>query len=323
MEDHERMKDAALLRISNLNTMYGNSLILKGISMSVGHGEIVGVVGESGSGKSTVIYSAMGLLGKGGRVASGEIRYKTQDLLKISAEELRRLRGEKMTLIAQNPLDSFHPIRKIGKELRLFVKAHQTVSYPKAENEMLWLMEKFGLRDGREILGKYAFELSGGMCQRTAAALAMVRKPEVLFADEPTSALDVTVQKQVVEEMLRVREEAGTSILIVSHNIGVISYMADKIYVMYAGSVVEYGSTREIVRYSAHPYTQNLIQAVPKMNQPVFRAAGIAMRARESSGCPYVNHCPEKKKICEEQMPAFREILDGHYVRCWKSGEVL
>ena len=243
MEDHERMKDAALLRISNLNTMYGNSLILKGISMSVGHGEIVGVVGESGSGKSTVIYSAMGLLGKGGRVASGEIRYKTQDLLKISAEELRRLRGEKMTLIAQNPMDSFHPIRKIGKELRLFVKAHQTVSYPKAENEMLRLMEKFGLRDGREILGKYAFELSGGMCQRTAAALAMVRKPEVLFADEPTSALDVTVQKQVVEEMLRVREEAGTSILIVSHNIGVISYMADKIYVMYAGSVVEYGST--------------------------------------------------------------------------------
>ena len=238
MEDHERMKDAALLRISNLNTMYGNSLILKGISMSVGHGEIVGVVGESGSGKSTVIYSAMGLLGKGGRVASGEIRYKTQDLLKISAEELRRLRGEKMTLIAQNPMDSFHPIRKIGKELRLFVKAHQTVSYPKAENEMLRLMEKFGLRDGREILGKYAFELSGGMCQRTAAALAMVRKPEVLFADEPTSALDVTVQKQVVEEMLRVREEAGTSILIVSHNIGVISYMADKIYVMYAGSVV-------------------------------------------------------------------------------------
>ena len=161
------------------------------------------------------------------------------------------------------------------------------------------------------------------MCQRTAAALAMVRKPEVLFADEPTSALDVTVQKQVVEEMLRVREEAGTSILIVSHNIGVISYMADKIYVMYAGSVVEYGSTREIIRYSAHPYTQNLIQAVPKMNQPIFRAAGTAMRAQESSGCPYVNHCPEKKKICEEQMPAFREILDGHYVRCWKSGEVL
>ena len=176
------------------------------------------------------------------------------------------------------------------------------------------------MRDGREILGKYAFELSGGMCQRTAAALAMVRKPEVLFADEPTSALDVTVQKQVVEEMLRVREEAGTSILIVSHNIGVISYMADKIYVMYAGSVVEYGSTREIVRYSAHPYTQNLIQAVPKMNQPVFRAAGIAMRARESSGCPYVNHCPEKKKICEEQMPAFQKISDGHYVRCWQSG---
>ena len=127
------------------------------------------------------------------------------------------MRGEKMTLIAQNPMDSFHPIRKIGKELRLFVKAHQTVSYPKAENEMLRLMEKFGLRDGREILGKYAFELSGGMCQRTAAALAMVRKPEVLFADEPTSALDVTVQKQVVEEMLRVREEAGTSILSLIH----------------------------------------------------------------------------------------------------------
>ena len=293
------MKDAALLRISNLNTMYGNSLILKGISMSVGHGEIVGVVGESGSGKSTVIYSAMGLLGKGGRVASGEIRYKTQDLLKISAEELRRLRGEKMTLIAQNPMDSFHPIRKIGKELRLFVKAHQTVSYPKAENEMLRLMEKFGLRDGREILGKYAFELSGGMCQRTAAALAMVRKPEVLFADEPTSALDVTVQKQVVEEMLRVREEAGTSILIVSHNIGVISYMADKIYVMYAGSVVEYGGTREIVRYSAHPYTQNLIITGCSQN--------------ESAGFPGGRHCHEsagkqRMPVCES-LPGEKENM--------------
>ena len=230
------------------------------------------------------------------------------------------MRGEEIALIAQNPIDSFHPIRKIGKELRLFVKAHQTVSYPDAEKEMLRLMDKFNLSDGKEILGKYAFELSGGMCQRAAAALAMVRKPEVLFADEPTSALDVTVQKQVVEEMLRVREEAGTSILMVSHNICVISYMADKIYVMYDGSVVEYGIAREIIRYSAHPYTQNLIRAVPKMNQPVSRDVRTIMEKRESSGCPYVNYCPEKKKICEEQMPAFREISDGHYVRCWQSG---
>lgn len=318
MEDHKRVSASELLDIRALNTVYGDTPILQGVSVTVKQGQIIGIVGESGSGKSTVIYSTLGLLGKGGRVTAGEIFYDGLNLRELSKAELRRLRGEELSLIAQYPLDSFHPIRKIGQELKLFVKAHKTVSYKEAEAEMLRLMKKFGLKDGKEILGKYAFELSGGMCQRTAIALAMVRCPKILFADEPTSALDVTVQKQVVDEMLRIREESGTSVVIVSHNIGVISYMADEIYVMYAGHVLEHGKTVEVIQNAVHPYTQHLVRVIPRMNQPPIRNVNMTKKARTDIGCPYRENCPEKTKRCEEEIPPIRKISEEHYVRCWK-----
>lgn len=317
MADYKGITPSELLHIRELDTVYGDASILRGVSVSVSQGQIVGLVGESGSGKSTVIYSTLGILGKGGAVTDGEILYENRDLLKLSKEEMRKLRGEELSLIAQNPVDSFHPIRKIDQELRLFVKAHRTVSFRDAEAEMLRLMEKFSLKDGKEILGKYAFELSGGMCQRTAIALAMVCCPKMLFADEPTSALDVTVQKQVVDEMLRVREESGTAIVMVSHNIGVISYMADEIYVMYAGHVLEYGKTKEVIQHAEHPYTRNLVRVIPKMNQPPVRNVHMTKKIKADTGCPYRENCPGKTEKCKEALPPFKKLSEGHFVRCW------
>lgn len=172
-----------LLKIDHLNVAYGDSPILRGVSMSVNPGEILGVVGESGSGKSTTVYATLGILGKGGHVTEGSVRYGEKELLELSREEMRRLRGSDISLIAQNPVESFHPIRKIGSQLRELVKCHGDISYKEAEEQMLEIMSKINLKDGKRLLNSYAFELSGGMCQRVSIAMSMVLKPKLLLAD--------------------------------------------------------------------------------------------------------------------------------------------
>ena len=170
-----------LLKVDKLSVNYGKAAILRSVSVTVNSGKIIGIVGESGSGKSTLIYSALGILGRGGRITDGTILYDGIDLQKISKEEFRRLRGQRLSLIAQDPMQSFHPVRKIRKELQELVKAHEGISVKEAETEMVHYMEKFHLHDPRSILDKYAFELSGGMCQRTSIAMAMVLRPQILF----------------------------------------------------------------------------------------------------------------------------------------------
>ena len=281
MEDHKRVSASELLDIRALNTVYGDTPILQEVSVTVKQGQIIGIVGESGSGKSTVIYSTLGLLGKGGRVTAGEIFYDGLNLRELSKAELRRLRGEELSLIAQYPLDSFHPIRKIDQELKLFVKAHKTVSYKEAEAEMLRLMEKFGLKDGKEILGKYAFELSGGMCQRTAIALAMVRCPKILFADEPTSALDVTVQAQIVKLLKRINQKKGTAILFISHDLSLVRRLCSRVIVMKDGRIVEQGAMEDIFENPQQEYTQKLIAAIPRC---VKKNSGRSAKTEEAHG---------------------------------------
>ena len=310
-----------LLWIKDLDVAYGDEPILRGVSLTVGKSEIVGVVGESGSGKSTVLYAALGILGKNGRVTGGELRYDGKDLLAMNREELRRLRGSEISLIAQNPMDSFHPIRKVRSQLRELAACHEGISPQEAEERILETMAKINLPDGKRILNSYAFEMSGGMCQRASIALSMVMRPKLLLADEPTSALDVTVQKQVVEELMKVRDSYGTAILIVSHNMGVISYMADSVVVMYAGMVLEYGDKAAVIRHALHPYTQNLIRAIPSMDKPAPRGVKAIEVDRRTPGCPYAAACSDCTEQCRKALPPFTQAETGHFVRCWQVKE--
>lgn len=307
---------APLLTLREVGVDYGDVPILRDVAMDVHPAQIVGIVGESGSGKSTAIYATLGILGRGGRVTAGDITYDGKNLLALSAEQMRCLRGDELSLIAQDPRASFHPIRTIKSELHELVRAHGTMGTREAEQEMLRAMERISLPDGERILGQYAFELSGGMCQRTSIAMAMVMKPRILFADELTSALDVTVQKQVVEEMMKIRDDFGTAIFMVSHNMGVISHMSDYIYVMLSGRVMECGTRDEVIGHTLHPYTKNLIEVIPRMNRPAPRGMSMRGAACGAAGCPFRPACPHKKTECDGGIPRLEEVSPGHFVRC-------
>ena len=257
----------ALLRYNHVDISYLGQPVIRDVSFSLRSGEILGIVGESGSGKSTLIKAAMGLLGGEGRVSGGSIRYQGRNLLELSPKEMRTLCGPELGYIFQNAGSSFCPIRTVGAQLYETMKEHGKISKADFEIQSLELLGKLGFADGKRILASYPFELSGGMQQRIGIAAAMLLNPSVLFADEPTSALDVTIQKQVVEEMLMVRETFGTAIVLVTHNLGVIGAMADRVLVLENGRCVECGSTRQVLSQPCADYTKALLAAVPRLRR--------------------------------------------------------
>ena len=258
---------AEILRFEHVDITYNGFKAIKDVSFTVDEGEILGVVGESGSGKSTLIKAAMGLLGPTGLVTRGDIWYKGKNLPDLSPRELRRLNGPELGMIFQYAGSSFCPIRTVGAQLYESMTEHDNFSRGEFAARATDLLGKIGFDDARRILDSYPFELSGGMQQRVGIAAAMLLHPSVLMADEPTSALDVSVQKQVVEEMLLVRRTFGTSIVLVTHNIGVIGAMADKVLVMRYGEMVEYGETKQVLEHPKEDYTKLLMSAVPKLRR--------------------------------------------------------
>ncbi|MBO5640733.1 MAG: ABC transporter ATP-binding protein [Oscillospiraceae bacterium] len=256
-----------ILRYDHVDISYNGVKVIKDVSFTVSGGEILGIVGESGSGKSTLIKAAMGLLGNTGLVTRGDIWYKGKNLPDLSAAELRRLNGPELGMIFQYAGSSFCPIRTVGAQLYESITEHESISKEAFRARATELLEKIGFENALRILESYPFELSGGMQQRVGIAAAMLLNPGVLLADEPTSALDVSVQKQVVEEMLLVRRTFGTSIVLVTHNIGVIGAMADKVLVMKNGEMVEYGETRQVLNNPKEDYTRLLMSAVPKLKR--------------------------------------------------------
>lgn len=256
-----------LLDIRHVEISYAGTPVVHDVTLQMQPGEILGIVGESGSGKSTVIKAAMGLLGKNGAVTRGDIYYRGKNVLEAKGEELRKMRGLGMGMIFQNTGASLCPIRRIEEQLYESVLQHEKISRFEVRRRALELFEKMKLRDGERILKSYPFELSGGMNQRVGIMMAMILNPDLLFADEPTSALDVTVQAQVVREMVKLRELFGTGIAIVTHNIGVVEYMADQIAVLYQGKLVEYGTKEEVLYHPQEPYTRQLIGAVLRMDR--------------------------------------------------------
>ena len=256
-----------MLKINHLNISYQNTPAVQDLSLAVGAGQIVGIAGESGSGKSTMLRSIIGLLGNEGRITAGDILFEGRQLQRMKDRELEKIRGKDIAMIFQQPESSFDPVTTIGKQFCEAVRVHEKVSKKEALDRGRELLEKLHFQDPERILDSYAFELSGGMCQRAAIALGMVCKPRLLLADEPTSALDVTVQSQTADVLMELRENFGTSILMVTHNMGVIAYMADYVGVMYKGRLVEWGKKEEILLEAAHPYTKALIRAIPKFGE--------------------------------------------------------
>ncbi len=256
-----------LLRYDHVEISYNGFQAVKDISFSLQEGEIIGIVGESGCGKSTLIRAAMGLLGPAGMVTRGDIWFQGKNLPDLPERELRKINGAKIGMIFQSSGSSFCPIRTVGAQLYESMTEHKKINRKEFEVHACDMLQKLGFEDPQRILSSYPFELSGGMQQRVGIAAAMLLSPSVLLADEPTSALDVSVQKQVVEEMLMVREAFGTAIILVAHNIGVIGAMADKVMVLKDGEMVEYGTTEQVLHSPRAAYTRRLLAAVPRLRR--------------------------------------------------------
>lgn len=254
-----------LLEIQHLGVQYQGQTAVRDFSVSVHSGEILGIVGESGSGKSTVLKAVMGLLGQDGYVDGGKIFYDGRALDELSREELRCLRGEKLAMIFQDPGGSLCPVRTIEEQLYEMASEHRSMAISEIRERIGSLCIRLGLKDYQRVLRSYPFELSGGMNQRVGILMAMLLKPDLILADEPTSALDVRIQAQAVHQMMEMRREYGTAILMVTHNIGIVEYMADKIAVMKNGELVEYGTKEQIITHPKQNYTKDLLAAVPRI----------------------------------------------------------
>lgn len=258
-----------ILTYESVEISFGGRTVVQDVDFSLKSGEILGLVGESGSGKSTLIKAAMGLLGSDGLVTKGDIRYMGQNILDIPEKEKRKVRGAKIGMIFQDAGASLCSIRTIGEQIYESMRAHVKITRSEAKDRAMELFEKLNFKDSQRVWDSYPFELSGGMNQRAGIAIAMLMNPPILFADEPTSALDVSVQRQVVKEMLKLRELFGTAIIIVTHDIGVVRAMADTVLVLKDGKAVEYGPAVKVLEHPEDPYTKKLLAAVPKLQRKV------------------------------------------------------
>ena len=257
----------ALLTYDAVDVCYDGRPVLRQVSFALQRGEILGVVGESGSGKSTLLRAALGLLGQGGHVTGGAIRFEGRSLTELPEREMRRLRGAEIGMIFQDAGASLCPVRTIGSQIYESMAAHGQLTRAQAKERGLELFDRLRLREGRRIWDSYPFELSGGMNQRVGIALAMLLHPRVLLADEPTSALDTSARRQVIDTMLQAREMAGTAIVLVTHDIGLVSALADTVLVLREGGVRERGSAGQVLASPADPYTRELLAAVPRLRR--------------------------------------------------------
>ena len=255
-----------MLEIKDLAVQYGDQApTIEHFNLSMKKGEIISVVGESGSGKTTVIRAVLGALAGAGRVTSGDILFHGESLLKNSKSDWRKIRGSKMSMIFQDCGGTLNPIRKIGSQYVEYIRTHESMTKQEAWQKAVTMLTKMRLPDAENIMNSYPYQLSGGMRQRVGIAMAMTFNPELLLADEPTSALDVTTQAQIVRQMMELRDDFGTGIIIVTHNIGVAAYMADQLIVMHHGKVVHHGIREEVLSNPTSDYTKKLLEAVPEM----------------------------------------------------------
>jgi len=303
-------------------TPAGEVKALNGVSFSMEEGEVLGIVGESGSGKSVTAYSIMGLTAYPGKLVGGTVHFNGHEIEKMTEKEFRKIRGNEVSIIFQDPMTSLNPVYTIGNQIVEVILLHTNKTKKEAYERARELLELVGINEPTKRLKQYPHELSGGMRQRVMIAIALACEPKLLIADEPTTALDVTIQAQILELMQELRKKLGMSIIMITHDLGVVASMCEKIAVMYAGHIVEYGTADEIFYNPSHEYTKGLIKSIPKLNaEKIERLVPIEGQPVDllnpPAGCPFAPRCSECMKICLNKMPPKTELSDTHYSYCW------
>lgn len=302
----------------------GNALeAVNKLNLHIDAGEIVGVVGESGCGKSVFAQSVMRLLEHEQKMAyEGQIVFDGEDLLARPLKTMRKVRGCDIAMIFQDPLSSLNPVMTVGAQVVEAVRAHRKVSRREARNEALSLLERVGIRDAAARFDMYPSDFSGGMRQRVMIAIALACEPKLLIADEPTTALDVTIQAQILELMMDLKEKLGMAIIMITHDLGIVARMCEKIAVMYAGKIVEYGTTDEIFYEPKHEYTKGLLRSIPRLDskdhERLVPIEGTPVdMLNPPKGCPFAPRCGACMKVCLREMPPRTDFSDTHYTQCW------
>ncbi|MEY8352084.1 ABC transporter ATP-binding protein [Lachnospiraceae bacterium 54-53] len=318
-----------ILEIKNLHTYFhtGTGIVksVDGVDIRLKKGTTLGVVGESGSGKSVTALSVMGLLtGTRGRIQEGSIYLEGEDIVRVSEERRRKLRGGKISMIFQEPMTSLNPIMTIGKQIVEGILEHEPISHKEAREKALEMMIKTGVPRAEHMMKEYPFQLSGGQRQRVMIAMAMVCSPRILIADEPTTALDVTIQAQILDLMNTLKKETDSSILFITHDLGVVAEICDDVVVMYCGKIVESGDVRSIFFQPSHPYTKGLLASIPRLGSHAEELDSIPGNVPDPKdlpkGCRFAPRCARAMEKCRKEEPDFFDLGNGHLSRCWLQG---
>ena len=314
-----------LLSVKNLSTEFpvkkGIVKAVEDVSFDVDAGEILAIVGESGSGKSVTSLSVMGLLAEPGHVAGGSMEFEGKDLVHLSERDYRALRGNDMAMIFQEPMTSLNPVYRVGKQIVEAIRTHENVSKKEARERAIDMLRKVGIPSPEKRIDDYPHQMSGGMRQRVMIAMALSCNPKLLIADEPTTALDVTIQAQILDLLRRLRDDTGMAVLLITHDLGVVSETADRVVVMYCGQVVEEVEVRTLFDHPMHPYTLGLLKSIPRLedddSKRLYMIKGMVPNPLEMPpGCHFSDRCDSCMDICREKIPNLVDI-DGHKVRCF------
>ena len=314
-----------ILKVIDLHTSFttdnGEVQAVNGLSFNLNPGTTLGIVGESGSGKSVTAYSIMQILEANGHVTQGKILFNDEDISKYSEKQMADFRGNKISIIFQDPMTSLNPVYTVGNQIMEAITLHQDVSREEAKAEAIEMLKQVGINDAERRFKQYPHELSGGMRQRVMIAMALVSKPAILIADEPTTALDVTIQAQILELMQELQKKYHMAIIIVTHDLGVIAQMADEIVVMYGGRICERGTAEDIFYNPCHEYTKGLLKSIPNvdnMKEKLIPIEGSPINLLNlPKGCAFCARCEKAMKICLEQVPPELRMPDGHLASCW------
>lgn len=315
-----------VLDIKNLKSHFftakGEVPAVDGVSIQVPAGKIIGIVGESGCGKSMTAMSVMGLLRYPGKIVDGTVTLDGRDITHLTPKELSKVRGNEISMIFQEPMTSLNPVIPVGKQVQEAILLHQKVSKDEAKRRVIEIFRQVGIPEPEKRYNSYPHQLSGGLRQRVMIGMAMVCKPKVMIADEPTTALDVTIEAQILRLMKKLCEEQGTSIILITHNMGVVAEVCDYVYVMYAGKVMERAETFELFERTQHPYTQGLLKSIPKLDEKadrLYTIKGVVPNLLHlPQGCNFCTRCEQAEERCWKEKPAMYQTSDGHGVRCFK-----
>lgn len=319
-----------LLMIKDLSTYFftreGIVKAVDKVSLKINRGEVVGLVGESGCGKSTTALSILRLIPFPGKIVGGKIIFDDEDLLEKSEEEMRRVRGDRISMIFQDPASSLNPVFEVGGQINEAITSHIKIDKSEGIKKTIDILERVGIPDASKRRKAYPHEFSAGMKQRAMIAMALICEPDLLIADEPTSNLDVTIQAQIIELMRRLKEDIGSSILLITHNLALVTDIANKIGIMYAGKIVEFASTEAIYEKPRHPYTRALLYSIPSLDVTVERLGVIPGEVPNlvtpPTGCRFHPRCKYSTELCSKEEPTMTEIERGHLVSCLRAHEI-